>query len=220
MRHRPHRAAGGEVRSGTGRHRPFRADARSRPAPAAARPAPAPGACSCAATSAPCRSARAHGFGLRDGAVRRAAVADAGARPAGDARLGGPGAPPRRAVRASTSCPTCRAGPSTAGARACAARHARGTLTLVESVRQEPAPRADDLRSGVRRAARNGRRRAHRFALTFRTLSVPQMARRLEKAGFAVEAVLGDYQGGPWDERADVWVILARTEVGWGRCCR
>ena len=36
------------------------------------------------------------------------------------------------------------------------------------------------------------------------------MTRRLERAGFAIEAVLGDYQGGPWDQRADVWVILAR----------
>ena len=39
------------------------------------------------------------------------------------------------------------------------------------------------------------------------------MARRLEKAGFAIQAVLGDYQGGPWDERADVWVILAQEAV-------
>jgi hypothetical protein len=59
---------------------------------------------------------------------------------------------------------------------------------------------------------RRGRTRAvHRFALTFRTLSVSQMTRRLERAGFRVDAVLGDYQGGPWDPRADVWVILART---------
>jgi hypothetical protein len=43
----------------------------------------------------------------------------------------------------------------------------------------------------------------------FRTLSVPQMARRLERAGFSVDAVLGDYRGGPWDARADVWVLLA-----------
>ena len=50
----------------------------------------------------------------------------------------------------------------------------------------------------------------HRFSLTFRTLSVRQMAKRLEAAGFSIEAILGDYQGGPWDERADVWVILAR----------
>jgi hypothetical protein len=24
-----------------------------------------------------------------------------------------------------------------------------------------------------------------------------------------VDAVLGDYDGGPWDARADVWVIIA-----------
>ena len=60
---------------------------------------------------------------------------------------------------------------------------------------------------------RQGRtRRVHRFELTFRTLSVPQMSRRLETAGFTIDAVLGDYQGGPWDERADTWVILARQK--------
>mgnify|MGYP001318970905 CR=1 FL=1 len=35
------------------------------------------------------------------------------------------------------------------------------------------------------------------------------VVRRLEAAGFRIRAVLGDYQGGPWDTRADVWVILA-----------
>ena len=50
----------------------------------------------------------------------------------------------------------------------------------------------------------------HRFALTFRTLSVPQMVRRLEKSGFEITALLGDYRGRAWDPRADVWVILAR----------
>ncbi len=82
------------------------------------------------------------------------------------------------------------------------------TLTLVESVRQ-------DRRRGLtifdqEYIERRGRRqRVHRFALTFRTLSVPQMTARLERAGFRMQAVLGDYQGGPWDSRADVWVILA-----------
>jgi hypothetical protein len=58
---------------------------------------------------------------------------------------------------------------------------------------------------------RRGRqRRSRTFSLTFRTLTVPQMARRLEKAGFVVDALLGDYHGAPWDPRADVWVILAR----------
>ena len=88
-------------------------------------------------------------------------------------------------------------------------RHAGGTLTLVESVRQ-------DRRRGLtifdqEYTERLGRtRQVHRFELTFRTLSVPQMSRRLQKAGFTTDAVLGDYQGGPWDHRADTWVILAR----------
>ena len=49
-----------------------------------------------------------------------------------------------------------------------------------------------------------------KFTLAFRTVSVPQMVQRLEKAGLVVSAVLGDYQGGPWDMRADVWIILAQ----------
>jgi hypothetical protein len=36
------------------------------------------------------------------------------------------------------------------------------------------------------------------------------MSKQLEEAGFRVEAVLGDYQGRAWDERADVWIIMAR----------
>ena len=49
-----------------------------------------------------------------------------------------------------------------------------------------------------------------KFSLAFRTLNVPQMVQRLEKAGLEVSALLGDYQGGPWDLRAEVWIILAR----------
>jgi ubiquinone/menaquinone biosynthesis C-methylase UbiE len=82
-------------------------------------------------------------------------------------------------------------------------------LTLVESVVQDRRrgltmfeqvyieQRADDVRE-------------HRFDLTFRTLSVPAMSRQLERAGFSVAAVLGDYRGRPWDDRADVWIILAK----------
>jgi hypothetical protein len=36
------------------------------------------------------------------------------------------------------------------------------------------------------------------------------MSRQLERAGFTVDAVLGDYRGRPWDDRADVWIILAK----------
>jgi SAM-dependent methyltransferase len=90
-----------------------------------------------------------------------------------------------------------------------AGRRGRGYLTLTESVRQEP--RLGLTIFDQEYEERLGRtRRSHRFALTFRTLSVPQMRRRLERAGFRVDAVLGDYRGGPWDPRADVWIILAR----------
>jgi SAM-dependent methyltransferase len=81
-------------------------------------------------------------------------------------------------------------------------------VSLVESVRQDRAKKLtifDQQYTTVHR----GERRLHHFSLTFRTLTVPQMARRLERAGFSVDAVLGDYRGGPWDPRADVWVLLA-----------
>ena len=87
--------------------------------------------------------------------------------------------------------------------------HARGTLTLIESVRQEPS-RGLTIFDQEYVERRGGVRRSHHFELAFRTLSVPQMTRRLEKAGFVIDAVLGDYQGGPWDPRADTWVVLAR----------
>lgn len=82
-------------------------------------------------------------------------------------------------------------------------------ITLLESVRQ-------DRRRGltffdqefVEGRGRTAVRR--QFTLTFRTVSVRRMARRLEAAGFEVTAMLGDYQGGPWDARAEVWILLAR----------
>jgi ubiquinone/menaquinone biosynthesis C-methylase UbiE len=88
-------------------------------------------------------------------------------------------------------------------------RHGRhSTLTLVETVRQDRARRLTIFDQEYRER-RGDQRRVHRFSLTFRTLTVPQMRRRLERAGFRIQAVLGDYQGGPWDPRADVWIILA-----------
>jgi SAM-dependent methyltransferase len=91
-----------------------------------------------------------------------------------------------------------------------AGRMGRATrVRLVESVRQDRARQLTIF--DQRYTTLRGRdRREHRFSLTFRTLSVPQMAGRLERAGFAVDAVLGDYRGGPWDLRADVWLLLAR----------
>jgi SAM-dependent methyltransferase len=85
-------------------------------------------------------------------------------------------------------------------------------LTLIESVRQDPRRRLTTFNQ--RYVERRGRQTTeHQFALTFRTLSVRQMTRRLERAGFDVEAVLGDYGGGPWHERSDVWIILARRRA-------
>jgi ubiquinone/menaquinone biosynthesis C-methylase UbiE len=84
-------------------------------------------------------------------------------------------------------------------------------LTLVESVRQDRARRLTTFEQ--RYIVRRGRRTTeHPFELTFRTLTVRQMTGRLEKAGFAIETVLGDYQGRPWDARADVWIILAKKK--------
>lgn len=85
-------------------------------------------------------------------------------------------------------------------------------VTLVETVRQDRARHLTIFDQEF--TERRGRqRRTCRFALTFRTLTVPQMVRRLEKAGFEVRALLGDYRGGPWDERAEVWMILAQRPV-------
>jgi ubiquinone/menaquinone biosynthesis C-methylase UbiE len=82
-------------------------------------------------------------------------------------------------------------------------------LTLVESVRQDPTRHLTTFEQKyVER--RGGRTREHRFDLTFRTLTVRQMTRQLETAGFRIDAVLGDYRGRPWDDRADVWIIMAK----------
>ena len=90
-------------------------------------------------------------------------------------------------------------------------RRGNGRIRLTESVRQ-------DQRKGLTIfdqeyvERRGSKRLVKRFSLTFRTISIPQMRRRLEAAGFVVEAVLGDYEGGPLDLRADVWIVLARRK--------
>ena len=82
-------------------------------------------------------------------------------------------------------------------------------VTLMETVRQ-------DRKKGLTifdqefTERRGPKTQSRTFSLAFRTLTVPQMVRRLEKAGFEVTALLGDYKGREWDPRADVWVILAR----------
>ena len=82
-------------------------------------------------------------------------------------------------------------------------------VTLIESVRQDHRRRLTifDQRYQERRG---GRVSEKHFELTFRTLPINLMRRRLERSGFEVEAVLGDYRGRPWDPRSDVWLLLAR----------
>ena len=92
-------------------------------------------------------------------------------------------------------------------------RGARGPhgkpIALVESVRQDRRKHITRfVQTFVEGRGKSATRRT--FTLAFRTLTVPQMVQRLEKAGLQVSALLGDYQGGPWDLRAEVWIILAR----------
>jgi len=82
-------------------------------------------------------------------------------------------------------------------------------ITLVESVVQDRARRITRFEQEFVEGRGKGAVR-QKFGLAFRTLTVPQMVRRLEKAGLEVSALLGDYQGGAWDLRAEVWIILAR----------
>jgi ubiquinone/menaquinone biosynthesis C-methylase UbiE len=84
-------------------------------------------------------------------------------------------------------------------------------LTLIESVRQDRRRRLTTFEQCYLER-RGGRTREHRFELTFRTLTVPEMTRALQRAGFTATAVLGDYRGRAWDARADVWIILAKRE--------
>jgi ubiquinone/menaquinone biosynthesis C-methylase UbiE len=82
-------------------------------------------------------------------------------------------------------------------------------ITLVESVRQDRRKRLTIFdQTFTERLGRT--RRVQHFSLTFRTLPVPEMAARIERAGFRMEAALGDYDGRPWDLRADVWILIAR----------
>jgi len=89
-------------------------------------------------------------------------------------------------------------------------RRGQGHVRLTESVRQDRAKGLTifDQEYSERRGGRLTS--TNRFSLTFRTITVPQMRQRLERAGFRIDALLGDYDGGPLDLRADVWIILAR----------
>ena len=82
-------------------------------------------------------------------------------------------------------------------------------LTLIETVRQDYDRHMTIFDQEY--VERSGRRReSHRFSIAFRTLTVAQMSGRLERAGFHVHSVLGDYRGRAWSPDSTVWVIVAR----------
>jgi len=82
-------------------------------------------------------------------------------------------------------------------------------LTLYESVRRDRRRCLTTFEE--RYVVERGRQvREHRFDLVFRTLTMPAMTRLLRRAGFDIEATLGDYRQGPWRAHADVWIILAK----------
>lgn len=90
-------------------------------------------------------------------------------------------------------------------------RGGRAHVTLIESVRQDRRRQLTIFEQEfVER--RGGSRQGRRFELAFRTLSVPRMVRRLERAGFGPVARLGDYEGGPWTSASDVWILIAEHQ--------
>lgn len=82
-------------------------------------------------------------------------------------------------------------------------------ITLTESVRQDRA-RKLTLFDQVYEERLGRDVTTKHFTLTFRTLTVHQMASRLQKAGFEAITLLGDYRGAPWDIRAEAWILLAQ----------
>jgi hypothetical protein len=89
-------------------------------------------------------------------------------------------------------------------------RMGAASIRLIESVRQDRRKGLTIFDQEFIETRRGERPVSRRFSLAFRTLPVPRVVARLEKAGFSVEHILGDYRGGKWDARADVWLLLAR----------
>jgi ubiquinone/menaquinone biosynthesis C-methylase UbiE len=88
-------------------------------------------------------------------------------------------------------------------------RTAGGTMALVETVRQDPGRRETTfVEEFVLRRGRQAERQS--FSLTFRTVEVRELVRRLIGVGLRVEATLGDYRGGPLEADSETWLLLAR----------
>ena len=82
-------------------------------------------------------------------------------------------------------------------------------VTLIESVRQVPRHGLTIFDQEFIETHR-ARRTIHPISIAFRTLTVPQMVERLERAGFGVDAVLGGYREEAWSPDAEIWIVIAR----------
>ena len=82
-------------------------------------------------------------------------------------------------------------------------------ITLRETVRQDREKRLTTFEQEYIEG-RGKVRQVTPFTIRFRTLPLPAIAARVERAGFIVDAVLCDYRGAAWDRRADVWLLIAR----------
>jgi SAM-dependent methyltransferase len=87
-----------------------------------------------------------------------------------------------------------------------------GRITLTESVRQDRARGLTIFdEEFTERRGRHVERRT--FSLTFRTVSLHSVVTRLERRGFVIESLLGDYRGAAWHPDADVWIVVARKRL-------
>jgi len=145
----------------------------------------------------------------RDGPLRHPAVAAVGTRSQGDAVGRGPGRRAGRDVRLElvADLPSWASTPGgSACADAAARRHARHALRVGAAGQGQGS---HHLRPGVRGAPGPGRPDTG-LRVTFRTLSVPQMTRRLEKSRISGRDAARRLSGRPVDPRAEVWIIMAR----------
>jgi SAM-dependent methyltransferase len=85
-------------------------------------------------------------------------------------------------------------------------------VTLIESVRQDRLRHITTFEHEFLEG-RGRERHSLQFTIRFRTLHVPAMIRRLQRAGFAVDGAFGGYRGESWSERALTWIITARKPL-------
>lgn len=84
----------------------------------------------------------------------------------------------------------------------------RRPVRLVETVRQDRTRRLTTFdQQFIEGTGRS--RRVLSLTVRFRSLPVQAMCRRLERAGFRVEAVAGGYRREPWSEDAETWIVTA-----------